>query len=438
MAVTPFPNDGVLTLAKLATAISAAPALLGVPEKARLRGVIMRGHDERWSPFALKFEIGCSRYESTGTVDAGGLILFDSTVSTRDIGEPASLRTFIQSWRDSVPRPIGLGNIQDPIQVQRQSSTNGSPPCWQLSLYERLNEEIQNIVPRGVFTNSDARFYASSAGDAAAQWLEEETLSEYSSVRSGIDAKIWDPRAFFGRAERRKDSLEVEVNFQAGLRLECTAIFRLDPKPQTVTQSIGERGTVVFPVPAGAKRCQLLLVGADNFCFDERPVWLESNRPEAIFTPDARTEKRPLRRRARRAENFVNPKRLRALKGIKNARFDLSRLIRLCDELNQSWKTKSLFAVAALTRTIIDHVPPLFEYNTFAEVANNYPGGKSFRESMTHLEKSARKIADNHLHSSARQREALPTATQVDFSREIDVLLGEIVRTLGMGEAMSV
>jgi hypothetical protein len=74
----------------------------------------------------------------------------------------------------------------------------------------------------------------------------------------------------------------------------------------------------------------------------------------------------------------------------------------------------------------MDHVPPIFGATSFAEVANNYAGQKSFRELMLHLEKSARKIADAHLHGQIRSRETLPTATQVNFSNALDVLLAEI------------
>jgi len=49
---------------------------------------------------------------------------------------------------------------------------------------------------------------------------------------------------------------------------------------------------------------------------------------------------------------------------------------------------------------------------------------------MAHLENSARRIADAHLHTQIRARETLPTATQVNFSNDLDVLLAEIVRIL--------
>ncbi len=82
-----------------------------------------------------------------------------------------------------------------------------------------------------------------------------------------------------------------------------------------------------------------------------------------------------------------------------------------------------------LTRGLLDHVPPIFGKTTFSEVANNYGGGgKSFRETMHHLENAARKIADAHLHTPIRESETLPVAQQVNFSPQLDVLLSEIIR----------
>jgi hypothetical protein len=50
--------------------------------------------------------------------------------------------------------------------------------------------------------------------------------------------------------------------------------------------------------------------------------------------------------------------------------------------------------------------------------------------SMQHLQESSRKIANAHLHTLIRTKENLPTATQVNFANDLDVLLGEIVRVL--------
>jgi hypothetical protein len=128
---------------------------------------------------------------------------------------------------------------------------------------------------------------------------------------------------------------------------------------------------------------------------------------------------------------FVHGSRIAALREkVSSSKYDLQRLIRLCEELNICYEHECFLAVAALTRALIDHVPPLLGAQTFAEVANNYAGGKSFKESMAHLDSSARKISDSHMHQRIRERESLPTQTQIDFSRDLDVLLAEIIRVL--------
>lgn len=128
---------------------------------------------------------------------------------------------------------------------------------------------------------------------------------------------------------------------------------------------------------------------------------------------------------------IVDPQRVEQLKGLRSEQFDFSKLIRLCEELNVAFATESYFATAMLTRAVVDHVPPIFGVRTFAEVANNYAGSQSFKASMKTLEQSSRNIADQHLHCQIRAAETIPTGTQVNFSNDLDVLLGEIVRLNG-------
>jgi hypothetical protein len=128
---------------------------------------------------------------------------------------------------------------------------------------------------------------------------------------------------------------------------------------------------------------------------------------------------------------YISQSRLDELRALRPANFDLRRLIRLCEEIDVSFRNECWHAVAALTREVLDHVPPIFGYGTFEQVANNYGGGgQSFKRSMLHLQRSLRNIADAHLHTQIRRSESLPTATQVDFKNDLDVLLGEIVRKL--------
>lgn len=127
---------------------------------------------------------------------------------------------------------------------------------------------------------------------------------------------------------------------------------------------------------------------------------------------------------------FIDLSRLAALRAAKSQRWDLTRLIRLCEELNIAYSNDCFMSVAMLGRAILDHVPPILGKQTFSDVANNYPGPSSFKKSMQNLQLSLRNIADAHLHVPIRQKEVLPTGQQVDFHKDLDVLLGEIVRTL--------
>jgi hypothetical protein len=125
---------------------------------------------------------------------------------------------------------------------------------------------------------------------------------------------------------------------------------------------------------------------------------------------------------------MIANERLAELRALSSPHFDYKKLIRLCEEINTSYSQKCYYATAMLTRGVLDHVPPTFGCNSFSEVANNYPGGKSFKAIAHHLEHMTRKVADAHLHTTIRNSETLPTAQQVNAGQELDVLLAEIVR----------
>jgi hypothetical protein len=127
---------------------------------------------------------------------------------------------------------------------------------------------------------------------------------------------------------------------------------------------------------------------------------------------------------------YVDLGQVAELKSIASSKFDLSRLVRMCEELNIAHTNECQMSIAMLVRAIVDHVPPIFEQQSFAHVANNYAGAKSFKGSMQHLDASLRNIADAHLHVYVRPREVLPTFTQVDFRADLDVLLAEVIRLL--------
>jgi len=128
------------------------------------------------------------------------------------------------------------------------------------------------------------------------------------------------------------------------------------------------------------------------------------------------------------AAPYVSDTRIDQISMIERSGFDLSRLIALLQELNMASRSSAFFSVAFLVRAIIDHVPPIFSLQSFAELANNYPGTKSFKKNMANLNDALRNIADGYLHSHIRSREELPLPQQVDFRAQLDQLLTEIVR----------
>lgn len=126
---------------------------------------------------------------------------------------------------------------------------------------------------------------------------------------------------------------------------------------------------------------------------------------------------------------FINSHRISELESINSEKFDLVKLIKFLYEINDNYSLGNYFSVAMLSRSVINHIPPIFNYETFNQVASNY-GGKSFKKNMSNLNLSMKNIADNYLHEKVRKKEVLPNENQIDFSKDMDVLLGEIVRVL--------
>lgn len=128
---------------------------------------------------------------------------------------------------------------------------------------------------------------------------------------------------------------------------------------------------------------------------------------------------------------FIAESRLVELRSIVSSDLDVRKLVRPCEEINSSFGMQNYYATAMLIRGLLDHVPPMFGLKTFGEVANNYAGGgRSFKETMHHLENASRKVGDAHLHMPIRKSETLPTPQQVNCGQQLDVLLSEIVRIM--------
>lgn len=126
---------------------------------------------------------------------------------------------------------------------------------------------------------------------------------------------------------------------------------------------------------------------------------------------------------------YVENPTILQLAEIKSEDFDLTRLIKLCKELNDNYSLENYLSCGMILRSILDHTPPIFGKKNFVEVSSNY-GSKSFKDIVKPLEESSKKIADSCLHTQIRKKEILPTKTQVSFQPNLDFLLQEVIRTL--------
>lgn len=128
---------------------------------------------------------------------------------------------------------------------------------------------------------------------------------------------------------------------------------------------------------------------------------------------------------------FVSTKRINIIQSSSNPSFDCARLVNLCKELNDCAYRDNTNAVAMLTRAILDHIPPIFGFKSFAEVASNHGGGgKSFKAASERLEKQMRSVADKFLHLQIRNKEVVPDMHEVNFSQELESVLSEVCRLL--------
>lgn len=125
-------------------------------------------------------------------------------------------------------------------------------------------------------------------------------------------------------------------------------------------------------------------------------------------------------------KTLINRIRIEEIKKLNSKKFDFGKLIKLLEEVNDNYSLGNYFALSAVCRSIVDHIPPIFEKENFEQVASNY-GGKSIKKSFKRLNDSMKTIANIHLHEQIRKKEPLANINQIDFGPELDLLLVEII-----------
>lgn len=124
--------------------------------------------------------------------------------------------------------------------------------------------------------------------------------------------------------------------------------------------------------------------------------------------------------------NFIDKEILDKIRRLKSRKHDFRKLIKFIEELDFNYTNNNYLASLLLLRAIMNHIPPIFGFNTFSEYVANT--GRSIKSVLQKLEYDARPIADMHSHYTIRKKEILPTKNQIEpFKSSMEILLHEIV-----------
>ncbi len=128
--------------------------------------------------------------------------------------------------------------------------------------------------------------------------------------------------------------------------------------------------------------------------------------------------------------NYFSSERIQELKNIKNTEHDISKIIKILEEVNICYNHSCYLSISSLLRMLIDHIPPIFWYEKFNEVVASYKFSKSDKGNMNHLIWWLKNISDWNLHNKISKKEILPTQQTIEFRADFDVLIKNIILIL--------
>lgn len=129
-------------------------------------------------------------------------------------------------------------------------------------------------------------------------------------------------------------------------------------------------------------------------------------------------------------KNFISLDYIDEIRKMKNIDFDVTKLIRILEEINLAYNKWLYLSLLSLSRMLLDHIPPIFSYKSFNEVANNFDFWKSDKKIIITLQDLCRNLSDSELHSPITFKEVLPNRDTVNFSIPFNCLLKYIIKQL--------
>ncbi len=151
---------------------------------------------------------------------------------------------------------------------------------------------------------------------------------------------------------------------------------------------------------------------------------------QVVFARGVRGETPAARQRGAHAPagSYVDAQVIAAIKAQQGAdQFDRSKLLRLIGELNDNYARGNGYAVHALLRAILDHIPPLLGGASFTAAVNNYRWSRTDQGYMRKL-LDFKLLADDVLHRQISTKADLLSLDDAPPRAWVNRLLQECAR----------
>jgi len=130
-------------------------------------------------------------------------------------------------------------------------------------------------------------------------------------------------------------------------------------------------------------------------------------------------------------DEYVTSDLLSSIRALDGVKFDTKKLVAMLNELNFNVGANNVHSAHALVRSIIDHIPPIFNKKNFSEVASNYSWPKSDKEKVEGLQKIFRPDADLSLHQKISVKDQTRDMYSIKLHRStLNAILSETIDLL--------
>lgn len=159
-------------------------------------------------------------------------------------------------------------------------------------------------------------------------------------------------------------------------------------------------------------------------CMEVREGWLAEDRP-SIPRVNAYPAVLQGSQIVPAVSAYVNEKVVESIRAKQGqSTFELTKLLRLVEELNDNYARGNTYASHMLLRAVLDHIPPILGCTKFAEVVSNYSWGRTDERYIKRLAQF-RDQADDALHRQISTKACVLDFDDMPKSVYVDRLLQE-------------